>query len=316
MKIAIVGAGAMGSLFASYLASSVDEVWLYDVWQDHVDAISAHGLTRIQGNGEEVVRVMAASRPEDVGIADLILIFVKHAQTRRAATDALAMFGPDSWVLTLQNGIGNVEILEEMFPAERILFGLTTLPSELDGPGRVIDVAGGEGRTFLWPLRPGADPAPELFAEEFRRAGMHCELSADIERHIWEKLAVNCSYAAVCAVTRRKVGTLLDNDEAQRLIGGLIGEIVSVGRAKGVDLESDRVRASVRLTAEEGRDHVPSLLADVLADRRTEIGCLNGAVVAQAERLGVAVPLNSAIHDLIRTIEDSYGAALREVAAS
>ena len=211
--------------------------------------------------------------------------------------------------MSLQNGIGDVEILPEVFPSGRILYGLTTLPAELDGPGRVRDVAGGVGRTYLWPLCGDPRGTPEAVVATFRRAGLQCELAPDIEMQIWAKLAVNCGYAAVSAVTGQKVGALLESADARALVDSLIGEVVAVGRAGGLDLDFAAVTLSAQRTAAEGRDHVPSLLADVLAHRRTEVECLNGAVVRLAGKLGMAAPVDEAVYRVIRTIEDGYAHA-------
>ncbi len=308
MKIAIVGAGAMGSLFAGYLAKTTAEVWIYDIWKEHIEAINKDGLCITNGKKSDRVRLDATSDPKVPGIADLLIIFVKHADTRQAVQDARCMVGPSTAVLTLQNGIGNVEIIQGIIPDDQILFGFTTLPSELLGPGRINDSAGGKGATYFWPLTGEPNLRIKRIASVFNEAGIHTEISAEIELFIWKKLVVNCVWGTLSAVTRLKVGDLMNL--APLLIEGLITEIVHVAQTKGIALEKQTAWDFLQKVGEEGRDHVPSMLADILNSRKTEINALNGAVALEGERLGIATPFNSTMCGLIKAMEESYGKRL------
>ena len=132
MRIVVVGAGAMGSLFAAGLARTGEEVWVYDPWREHVEAIRRDGLRVAREGAEDVVALRATTDPAEPGVADLVLVFVKHAHTRQAAADARPLLHGDTTVVTVQNGLGNVEILAAAVPPDRLLYGLTTLTSELD----------------------------------------------------------------------------------------------------------------------------------------------------------------------------------------
>jgi 2-dehydropantoate 2-reductase len=306
MKIVVVGAGAMGSLFASYLASVSKDVWVYDIWQEHIEVIKREGLLIARNGTDRRVWLKATSNPADPGISDLVIILVKYISTRQAVKDAMPMISPQTAVLTLQNGIGNVEILQEMIPTEQILFGMTTLPCELLGPGHIESSGHSEGETHFWPLSGKTDTRANEICSIFNQAGIQTRISPDIQLKIWKKLAVICSYAAMSAVTRLKVGELIDRAEIQPILEGLISEVAMIAKNKGISLERNEGILFARQVAEEGRDHIPSILADILKNRKTEVECLNGAVVREGEKLGVSTPFNQALNCLIHCIENTY----------
>jgi 2-dehydropantoate 2-reductase len=306
MKIVVVGVGAMGSLFAGYLARVQEELWVYDVWKEHIDAIRRDGLLMIRNNAERRVNLRAVSDPSEPGVADFILIFVKYPHTRQAIRDARPMIGPHTGVLTLQNGIGNAEILQEEIPDEQILFGLTTLTSELLGPGHIEESFQGQGTTYFWPLTGEVDARAERICAAFNQAGIHTEISSDVELRIWKKLIVNACQNTLSAITRLKVGDRFDQEETRPIFEGVISEIVQVARKKGIPLDEEEARRYNKQVGEEAREHVPSMLVDVKNKRRTEIDCLNGTVIREGERLGVSTPFNRTIYGLIRVIENTY----------
>jgi 2-dehydropantoate 2-reductase len=312
MRVVVVGAGAMGSLFAASLARTGEEVWVYDPWREHVEAIRRAGLAVAREGGEDVVALRATTDPTEPGFADLVLVFVKHADTRQAAADARPLLHGDTTVVTVQNGLGNVEILAAAVPPERLVYGLTTLTSELTGPGRIEASFKGRGETYLWPLdgRPG--PRAEAAAALFNRAGIRTELAPDIQARIWKKLIVNCGLNTVCALTGLTVGALAARPEAWPLLDAIAGEIVDVGRRKGIPLDAADARRFLRAVAAEARDHAPSMLVDVRHGRRTEIDCLNAAVVREGDALGAETPTNRAVTALIRLLEAGAGPAARD----
>jgi 2-dehydropantoate 2-reductase len=307
VRIVVLGAGAMGSLFAAGLARTGEEVWACDPWQEHVEAVRRDGLRIVREDGEEVVSLRATTDPAEPGVADLVLVFVKHADTRQAAADARPLLGPDTTLVTLQNGLGNVEILAGTVPPERLLYGLTTLTSELRGPGRIEASFKGRGETYLWPLdgRPG--PRAAAVAALLNRAGIHAELAPDIQARIWKKLIVNCGLNTVCALTGLTVGALAARPEAWSLLDAIAAEVVEVGRRKGIPLDDADARRFLRAVAAEARDHAPSMLVDVRRGRPTEIDCLNAAVVREAEALGAEAPTNRAVAALVRLLETGGG---------
>jgi 2-dehydropantoate 2-reductase len=306
MKIAIAGAGAMGSLFASYLASIVEDLWVYDIWREHIDKIKSEGL-RVTRQGEDRwVRLKATVDPHDVGIVDLLIIFVKYIHTSQAIRDSEPMIGDGTMVLTLQNGIGNVDLINKVIPSEQILFGFTTLPCEFIGPGHIEDSRLGKGETHFWPYNDQSIEQSQKICSIFNKAGIQSELSLEIERIIWEKLVVMCSYATLAAITRLRLGDFIDLDETKIIIKGIVTEIVNIAQKKGIALDQEQTEKFLDQVAEEGRNHIPSVLADVLKKRKTEIECLNGAVIKEGRRMGIPTPFNIVLFNLVRSLEQTY----------
>jgi 2-dehydropantoate 2-reductase len=300
LKIAVIGAGAMGSLFAGYLAKSNLDVWAYDIWKEHIDAIQNGGLRMTRRQKAQQVRLKATSDPSEPGQADLVLIFVKYGHTRKALQNSLPMIGPDTLILTLQNGIGNIEILCELIPENRILFGLTTLTSELVGPGHIEESFQGRGETYFWPLGGKVTDAVKQVNALFNQAGIHTEISADVELRIWKKLIVNTCYNSLCAITHLKVGDLIDQNEAWPILKGVVSEIVEIAQKKGIKLNKNEALEFLQQVGEEARLHFPSMLVDVNHKRKTEIECLNGAVIREGKKLGIAARTNEVLYDLVQ----------------
>jgi 2-dehydropantoate 2-reductase len=302
-RVAIVGAGAMGSLFAAHLSGTAAEIWAFDVWREHVDEIRRHGLTVRRDGVERVVRVHATTRPDEAGPCDAVMVFVKFNQTNAAMQAARPMVGPGSFIVTLQNGIGNVEIIEAAFPGTPVVTGLTTLTSELLGPGRIEASYAGGGETHLWPRSGKVDQAVEQFRALLVEAGIVATLEPDIELKIWKKLVVNCCLNTMCAITGQRVGAVADAPESWPFLDGVVDEIVAVAQRRGIPLERADAGAFLRSVANEARNHEPSMLIDVRNGRATEIECLNGAVLRECERYGIAAQHNRALYALIRVME-------------
>jgi 2-dehydropantoate 2-reductase len=307
MRFVIVGAGAMGSLFASHIAEVESDTWVCDVWKEHVAAIQASGLRVKQGAGEKSVRMHATTDPVQAGRADAVLLFVKYNQTREALAAARPLVGAGTVLMTLQNGLGNVELIRELFPANPLFYGFTTLTSELLGPGRIEASYAGQGDTFLWSADGVRHAKLDKVCALLNKAGIHTTVAPDIELMIWKKLIVNCCLNTLCAVTGLSVGQLSDRPESWPVLEGLADEIVGAAQRKGIALERAAAHSFLRSVAEEARNHFPSMLIDVRHRRITEIECLNGAVLRECARHGIAAPYNQTLYSLIRVIESSYG---------
>jgi len=311
MKIVVVGTGAMGSLLAGYLAKLQKDVWAYDVWKEHIEAIKRDGILMTRNKVDHRVRLRATTDPTEPGVADLILIFVKHIHTRQAVKNALPMIGPHTAVLTLQNGIGNVEILQELIPSEQILLGLTTLTSELLGPGHIEESYQGQGETHLWPLSGRVDMRTKKICSIFCQAGIHTEISPDLQLRIWKKLIINACHNSLSAITSLKSGDLIDELEVKQIFERVVAEIVQIALKKGIPLEKNEALRFLEQVAGEARGHVPSMLVDVRNKRKTEIECLNGAVIREGEKLGIPTPYNRVLYSIVRIIENTYAKRLR-----
>lgn len=306
MRIAVVGAGAMGSLFGGALAAAGQDVWLVDVWREHVVAIRERGLIVEKDGNARHIPVHATADAAEVGPVDLVLIFTKYVHTAAALAAARPLLKSDTLVLTLQNGIGNVDLIAQVVPPERILYGLTTLTSDMKGPGHIVDHFVGAGESYFWPAAGEPTPAMQAVADAFNGAGIRTFLTPSVRKQIWKKLIINGCLNTLTALTRLTVGDLYDVPEARQLCEQILAEIVAVAQASGVDLSLEEGRRYLDQVVSEARRHKPSMLVDVLHARRTEIESLNGAVVREGRRLGVATPVNAAVTQLVHTVEQTY----------
>lgn len=305
-KVIVVGAGAMGSLFAARLARAGCDTWVYDVWPEDIERIREFGLTVRSGDTEETVPMHATSDPREPGVADVVLMFVKYNQTRQATSDIAPAIGPGTVVLTLQNGLGNVKLIREVIPQATLLCGFTTLTSELHGPGLIEASYAGRGETCVWPADGEPNKACASIVELLNRSGINAMVDPEIELHIWEKLVVNCCLNTLCAISGLSVGALVDRPEIWPILDGITDEIVAVAAHKKIALPREAARGFLRDVAKEARAHYPSMLMDIRAEKQTEIECLNGAVIRAAERFGIEVPFNRFAYGMIRTLEETY----------
>lgn len=306
MKVAVVGAGAMGSLFGGRLAEAGQEVWLIDVWKAHVEAIRAGGLGFSERGVTRRVAVKATTEPPDAGPVDLVIVFCKHNDTAEAIRQATPLIAPETLVLTLQNGIGNVDIIKAVVPAERVVMGLTTLAAILRGPGHVEASFLGRGETYIWPVSGRVTPPVERVASAMNAARLYTEISPDVEFRIWRKLVINAGVTALTAVVPLTIGDIAAHPNAREILEATTREIVAVAQKKGIPLTYEEGIEYLWRVSAEAKTHIGSMTVDVTRGRKTEIEAINGAVVREGERLGVPTPANRFIYDLIRIIEDTY----------
>lgn len=306
LRILVIGAGAMGSLFGGRLALAGHQVSLIDVWQEHLAAINAHGLSLTLG-GETHIAHCAATRPEDFagGPIDFALLFTKSYQNRAALAAVARFLGAGTPILTLQNGLGNVETIAEWVSPERIIAGTTTFPSVLEGPGRIASAGG--GKTRLMTVSGQRTRVLEQIAAALDQAGLHCEIDEHVEATIWEKVAFNAALNALTTIARAPVKAIADSDHGRELAGKVVEEVLAVALAKGIPVNGEAVQASVKMALREHREHKPSMLQDLLAGRRTEVDAINGAVVRQAAQLNIPVPMTETLWRLVKLIEDAQG---------
>jgi 2-dehydropantoate 2-reductase len=301
MRVAVVGAGAMGCLYGGHLAEAGVEVSLVDVWREHVDAINAKGLHIAGISGDRDVHVPATTKPETVGEVDLVLLFVKSYDTAQAVKGSGPLIGGDTKVLTLQNGLGNLEAISEAVGAGRVLGGTTSHGSTLVGPGEIRHA--GVGPTVIGALETGSRSTAEKVADTFNGASLRTRVSDDVRGDIWGKVLVNLGINALTALTGLRNGQLLEAPELRRLMRIAVEEGVKVAEADGVDLGSlDHVAHVYDVAAATGANR-SSMLQDVDRGRRTEIDALNGAVVGLGEKLRVETPLNRALTALVKGLE-------------
>ena len=303
MKTVIMGAGAMGSLYGGLLASSGEEVWLVDIWKEHIEAIQSKGLIIEEKGEEKRFRIHATTDVSFVGKADLVILFVKTYHTEKAVSDALVLEKEKTVFLTLQNGLANEDVISRQVNRRKVLLGVTNQGATLLGPGKIRH--GGWGKTYLGELDGQGTNRIREIAQVFEKAGIETELSSAIQRLIWEKLLINIGINALAAVTGVKNGQLLDHPEALTLMDALVSEAAEVAEQKGIRIEGNPID-KVRAVAEATKANRCSMGQDLDNKRRTEIDVINGALVREAERLGLSVPYNRMITNLIKVIEKTY----------
>lgn len=304
MKTAIIGAGAMGSLFGALLSETSADIHLIDVWKEHVDTISKSGLCVEREGQTRLIQVKALSDPGRIGPVDLVIIFVKSTATDAAARTAAKLMGPGSLVLTLQNGLGNADTLSKVIDPPKIVVGTTSHGATVLGPGKIRHAGIGPTIIGMW---AGGDPAPACrIAEFFSAAGIETETDEDIQSVVWNKLLINVGINAITALTGIKNGQILDLEATCDLCRAAVTEAMAVAREKGLNINDDaveRVLAVARATS----TNRSSMGQDVDNQRQTEIGVINGIIVDEARRAGLSAPVNKTLTALIETLQAHYG---------
>ena len=295
----------MGCRFGSALFVAGHDVLLLDGWPEHVSAINARGLRVDDPGGSRMVRVPARAFPADEP-ANLVIVFGKATQTASLAAAAAAAIGPSTLVLTLQNGLGNIEALRSHVPETRLLAGTTTLGTELLGPGHIRAL--GSGETVLGALQASPSDHAERTALTLSAAGLPTRVAADVLGVIWAKVAFNCVMNTLCAIASIPVSALACYDGFDELAGSILREVAAVASAEGVAVDT---AAALRLMKAQfdpaaSGDHLASTLQDLMNGRPTEIVHLNGAVAARAQSHGIEAPLNTLVTQLIGLLEATW----------
>jgi 2-dehydropantoate 2-reductase len=303
MKTVIMGAGAMGSLFGGLLTLSKEDVWLVEIREDHLQALGSAGLAVEERGKIQTIPVHATKEVATIGKADLVLFFVKAYHTQKAVSDALALQKENTVFLTLQNGLGNEEAICKQVDPRRVILGVTNHGATFLGPGRIRHA--GWGKTHIGELDGKVTPRVTQIVQLFTKAGIESEVSSNIQGLVWNKLFINVGINAVAAITGLKNGRLLDYPETLRLMEALVSEAVAVARKKGIPIQGNPLE-TVKAVAEATRENRCSMGQDIDNRRKTEIDVINGAVVREAERLGIAVPYNQMITDLVKVIEKGF----------
>ena len=301
LHVAVLGAGAMGSFVGGGLVAGGARVTLLDIDTSHLDAINQAGLRMTTDAGEQILHP-AATRPDRLtDVPDVVIVLTKQPHTRAALAAMATVLQSGCWVLTLQNGLGNQEIIEEFVPRERILLGVTTYPADLLGPGHVGSHGQGEIRLMT---ADGVDrPIAAQLAALLNAGGQTAIVDPALSIAIWSKVAFNCAMNGICALTGARVGQLGAHPAARALALEIADEVVAVAHKAGIPLDGAKVRATVQHAMETHLLHKPSMLQDMLAGRPTEIAAINGAVVAIANALGQPAPRTSAINALVQLAE-------------
>ena len=299
MKIAVLGAGAMGSLYGAKLsANGKNEVHLIDVWKEHIDAVNSNGLQMEEGDDVLLYENLKGhTSSEETGVCDLVLVFVKSTVTKTAVESNAAVFGPDTVALTLQNGLGNIEQISSVIGAERVIAGTTAHGATMLSPGKIRHA--GKGKTIIGELGGHESDRIRKMAAVLEDAGMETVISGNVLGRVWDKLLVNVGINALTGITKLYNGQLLDYPEIEELLEKAVSEGVAVARAKGIRLGFDDPVAHTKDLCRATAANKSSMLQDILNGRQTEIEMMNGAIVREGKALGIETPVNLALTNLI-----------------
>ncbi|CAG2136135.1 2-dehydropantoate 2-reductase [Cupriavidus yeoncheonensis] len=294
MKVAVMGAGAVGCYYGGMLARAGHEVVLIARPQ-HVQAVEARGLRLQTQSFDEQVGVSASTDAGAVQGADLVLFCVKSTDTQSAALAMKPSLAQGALVLSLQNGVENAETLRGLLEQE-VAAAVVYVATEMAGPGHVRH--NGRGELVIEPTSQGA-----TLARTFAAAGVPVETSDNVRGALWAKLILNCAYNALSAITQLPYGRLVRGEGVEAVMRDIVAECLAVAHADGVRLPGD-IEQAVRRIAETMPAQTSSTAQDLARGKRSEIDHLNGLIVRRGDALGIAVPANRLLHALVRLIED------------
>jgi 2-dehydropantoate 2-reductase len=305
VKVAVVGAGGVGSVFGGRLAAAGHDVWLVHRRPEVVDVLRQSGLRLESPHGMEQIAVRATTDPREIGEVDLVLLLTKSPDTRAAAEASRPLMGAGSLAVTLQNGLGNLEAIGQALGAQRTLMGMTYVGAAMDGPGRARLTAAGQ--SFVGEPGGAISPRVQEVAATFSDAGMPTEATDRLWEMVWGKLVINAALNATCALTGASGQTALGSPAAYEWLGLVAEETANVARALGITLPYDDAPARVRKHCADVGTSKPSMLQDMERSRPTEIEAINGAIVREGARVGVPTPYNQALLSLVRAREQVRG---------
>jgi 2-dehydropantoate 2-reductase len=306
MKIAVVGCGAMGSVYAALLADAGHEIWAIDSWKEHVDAMKANGLRLEGASGDRTVRVNATTNAADAGPCDLVILSTKAMHVEKAARSMPPLLRPDTAVLSIQNGLGGPDTAARVLGRERVLVGV------VGGFGASMKAPGHAHHNGWELVRLGEFSGPvsarlEAVAEVWRSGGFRVKCFDDIDQLVWEKLICNVCFSGTCAVTERTIVEVIDDPDTWQVASGCATEAYNVARARGIKLDFTDPVTYVRAFGMKIPNARPSMLLDHMAGRMSEIEAINGAIPLAAKAAGIAAPYNEVISALVRAKERRMG---------
>lgn len=297
MKIAVVGTGAMGSVYAGLFASAGHEVWAIDRWREHVDAMRAKGL-RIEGaSGDRTVKVNATSEPRDAGQCDLVVLATKAMHVSQAAEGLRPLLGPSTPVLSIQNGLGGPDAAASILGKERVMVGV------VGGFGASMRAPGHAHHNGMELVRLGEFGGPiterlRKVEDVWRGAGFRVKLFDDIDQLVWEKLLCNCAYSGPCAVAECTIGEVMADADLSRISAACASEGFSVAKERNIRLGFDDPVAYVRDFGSKIPHARPSVLLDLMLKKKSEIDVINGSIPG---------PVNQTLTRLVRAKERRLG---------
>ena len=309
MKIAMIGSGAAGSVFAAYLKRGGADLYLVDRYKAHMDKIASDGLLMKEFDKEYLLQGFhTAADAGEIGVMDIVILMVKCTQTKDIMPSVMPCIGPETVVVSLQNGLCNEDCLSPFVERERMMLGFGKIGTELPEPG--LCVAKPEPGTVMYFGAAVNSPQTEKAGREleriFKAGGCQARFEKDIQPYIWRKAVSNCGYNAVCAVLGLPVGDVLRSERGKVLIRQVWDECCAVAEAKGIHGLAAEMEHEQERLLEGFADYYPSMAQDIIRRRQTEIEHMNGAVARFGKKLGIATPVNQLLTDMILTIQENY----------
>ncbi|MBK5262323.1 MAG: 2-dehydropantoate 2-reductase [Peptostreptococcaceae bacterium] len=303
MKIAIVGAGAMGCLYGAKLSKvKSNQVFFLDVWQEHIDAINKNGLI-MEENGTIVKYkgLIATNDPTSIGPVDLAIIFVKSTLTKEAMIKNYLIFGSDTTAITLQNGLGNIEIISDAIGSKNVLAGTTAHGATMINPGKMRHA--GAGKTIIGELTGEITERIKQIESVFNEAGIETTVSDNVVGLVWDKLLINVGINALTGITRVENGRLLDYPEIEQLLELAVIEAMKVAESKGIKLSFTDPVSHTKDVCKATAVNKSSMLQDVIKGNKTEIEMINGAIVKEGKSMGIDTPVNLVLTNIIKFVQ-------------
>ena len=303
MRVAIVGAGSLGSVFGGVLADTGVEVFLVSRHQDYIDKVNSDGLQLVEDSGERVTWPHVTADAGTVGEVDLVIVMVKSYDTREAMTASKVLVGPNTTVLSLQNGLGNEEVLAELFGWSKIIFGRTFVGGDSVSIGRIVTGLKGKP-TVIGELNGELSMRSMEISEIFNSAGLLTEVSDNILGVVWNKLLVNVSTGALAGITGLSYGNLYQVPDLLPVAVAAVNEGIAVAKAKGIELPNEDAE-EIWLSAGRGQpaSFRTSILQSLDRGSKTEIDFINGAVVSLGAELDIPTPVNRTLVACIKGLE-------------
>jgi 2-dehydropantoate 2-reductase len=303
VRICVLGAGALGCTFGAALSEAGHDTWLLNPEGAHLEALQRDGLRVDDARGSRQVKVRARSRAHEIGVVDLVVVLVKSFHTAEAMRAALPLLGPATLVLSLQNGMGHEDILAGIVGPQRVLAGKTYVGGVLRAPGHILSGVAGK-HTVIGELDGQPSLRVRCVADAFNTAGLETRVSPDIRATLWDKLLVNVATGALAAITGLNYGQLYSLPELREVALAAVAEAMAVARAAGVTFSMEDPLEAWSLAAEGlAPDFRTSMLQSLERGSPTEIDFINGAVVRQGGRHGIATPVNACLVACVKGLE-------------
>lgn len=304
MKIAIVGSGALGSLLAALFSRAKADVTIFSRSKTRAEKLNRDGICVEGAAGKWKARLKASASFSEISGAGIVVLCVKSYDTKSVAGSFCPRLAEDTVVLSLQNGLGNIEIISEEIPETRVIGGMTNIGATLLDNGTVRYA--GKGETVIGRLDGKVTAEMRPIRELFSSCGLELRISREIKNIIWSKLVLNAGINALSAVLRLPNGALVRSEGARRIMRAAVTEAVKVAKRKKIKLMYDDPLAKAEALCESTAANISSMLQDILAGRRTEIDAINGAIIRIAQESGIQVPVNALLNDMVKSIEDNY----------